>query len=50
MTKKNIEIKNKEKLNNDFKINMHFNKNGQTLQRVMESNLIIYYEKAIHSN
>ena len=39
-----------KKSNNEFKINMYFDKDGQPLQKVMEKNLILYYEKAIYSN
>lgn len=34
---------------NGFRINMYFDKDGNSLQKVMENNLIIYYQKAIYS-
>ena len=34
---------------NGFKVNVYFDKEGNTLQKVMENNLIIYYKQAIYS-
>ena len=48
MTENKIELNNKNQLNNGFKINMYFDKDGQTLQKVMENNLVVYYERAMY--
>ena len=49
MTVNKTKSNNKNQLGNDFKINMYFDKEGQTLQKVMENSLVLYYEKAMYS-